>query len=167
MKAPQHARFGIPSYRKNVLALLLLAVPALAQRPKADPRLAPLTFLSGHWTSTTEEEYWSSPIGESMVGTYRVLKEEAPVFYEFWAIEIENGEPVYKMKHFNANLQGWEPKDESVRLPMTEHETNSVTFSNGKITLHYERHGAMLFSTLTRIKNGKEVKDEFRLRRTN
>jgi len=166
MKTPQGIRSGIPRYTKNALAILLLAVPALAQRPKADSRLASLAFLSGHWTSATEEEYWSSPIGESMVGTYRVLKDEAPVFYEFWAIEIENGEPVYKMKHFNANLQGWEPKDEFVRLPMTEHAANSVTFSNGKVTLHYERHGAILSSTLTRIKNGKEVKDEFRLRRS-
>jgi hypothetical protein len=57
-----------------------------------------------------EEEYWSQPMGESMVGTFRVVKDGKAVFYEFWAIEVEDGKAIFKMKHFDLGLLGWESR---------------------------------------------------------
>jgi hypothetical protein len=92
--------------------LLLVSLKSFAQ--KVDAVLQQLAFLSGRWTSDSaegdEEEYWSQPMGESMVGTFRVVKDGKAVFYEFWAIEVEDDKAIFKMKHFDLGLLGWESR---------------------------------------------------------
>ncbi len=102
-----------------------------------------------------------------MVGTFRVLQDGSPVFYEFWTIEEENGVAIFKMKHFNAGLVGWEEKADVVRLPVKETGAQSVVFSNqdGSLVLRYERHGEELVSTLSRTRNGVRKDDVFRFHR--
>jgi hypothetical protein len=138
---------------------------------KIDPALQPLAFLSGRWTSDSaegqEEEYWSQPTGKSMVGTYRVLKNGDAVFYEFWAIEVEDGKVIFKMKHFDRGLLGWEDKANMVRLTLIVGEGQDVTFSepDGSLSLRYRRNGDELVSTLRRVKDGKPREDVFHLHR--
>ena len=139
---------------------------------KADAALAPLSFLSGRWTSDSpdgmEEEYWSQAMGGSMVGTFRVVKDGGAVFYEFWAIEIEDGKAVFKMKHFNRGLVGWEEKAEVVRLGTTAGTGQEVVFArpDGSMELRYKAKGDELVSTLRRVKDGKVSEDVFRLHRS-
>ena len=45
-----------------------------------------------------------------MVGTFRVVKDGNAVFYEFWAIEVEDCKAIFKMKHFDRGLLGWESR---------------------------------------------------------
>ena len=52
-----------------------------------------------------------------MVGTFRALKDDDEVFYEFWVIEVEDGKAIFKMKHFDRGLHGWEEKADSFVLP--------------------------------------------------
>jgi hypothetical protein len=133
--------------------------------------LQPLTFLTGHWTSNADgefqEEYWSPVQGGSMVGTFRVVRLGKPVFYEFWVIEVEDGKPVYKLKHFNGGLKGWEEKDDLVRLPVRELDSTHVVFANGDgtLSLRYERKGTELTATLRHIKDGKPSDEVFLLHR--
>ena len=72
--------------------------------------LKPLRFLSGKWVGETpgevQEEIWSPVSGNSLVGSFRIVQHGQPVFYEFWAVEVDGHRPVLKLKHFNANLVG-------------------------------------------------------------
>lgn len=153
-----------------LLAFSLISASSFAQT--VSPVLQPLAFLSGRWTELSpdgwEEEYWSPLSGSSMVGHFRVVKDGAPVFYEFWVIELEDGKPIFKMKHFNSALIGWEEKAEMVRLRATAGPGQQVLFAkpDGSLSLRYERKGDELISTLRRVKDGKATEDVFHLHRT-
>ncbi len=152
--------------------LVLHMIPFAAFSQTADPILQPLAFLSGRWTSDSaeghEEEYWSPATGKSMVGTFRVLKDGDAVFYEFWAIEVEGSKAIFKMKHFDRGLLGWEEKADMVRLVASVNDGQDVLFSNadGSLSLRYQRSGDELVSTLRRVKNGKPKEDLFHLHRS-
>jgi hypothetical protein len=155
--------------RAFLIVLNIIPIVALAQKP--DAALQPLTFLSGRWTSDSaegqEEEYWSQPMGKSMVGTYRLMKDGDAVFYEFWAIEVEDGKAIFKMKHFDRGLIGWEEKADMVRLPLSVGGGQDISFTkpDGSLSIRYQRNGDELVSTLRRMKDGKPKEDIFRLHR--
>ena len=140
-----------------------------AQAP-ANP-LQPLSFLAGRWTSNADgefqEEYWSPVDRDSMLGTFRVVRLGKAVFYEFWVIEVEDGKPVYKLKHFDRGLKGWEEKNDFVRLPVRELDSTHVVFANedGTLSLRYERKGTELIATLRHTKEGKSSEEIFHLYR--
>lgn len=154
------------------LVLVLHMIPLVAFSQKTDPSLQPLAFLSGRWTSDSaegqEEEYWSPATGRSMVGTFRVLNDSDAVFYEFWVIEVEDSRAVFKMKHFDRGLLGWEEKADMVRLTLSVGDGQDVLFSksDGSLSLRYQRKGDELLSTLRRVKDGKTKEDVFHLHRT-
>jgi hypothetical protein len=154
------------------LVLVLHMIPLLAFSQKTDPALQPLAFLSGRWTSDSaegqEEEYWSQATGRSMIGTFRVLKDGDAVFYEFWVIEVEDGRAIFKMKHFDRGLLGWEEKADMVRLTLSVRNGQDVLFSksDGSLSLRYQRNGDELVSTLRRVKDGKTKEDVFHLHRS-
>jgi Domain of unknown function (DUF6265) len=160
------------SYTLLVLAWLV-ALSSVTHAQRTATVLKPLSFLSGHWRSESpgevEEEYWSPPVGESMVGTFRVVKDRDAVFYEFWAVEVEDGNAVFKMKHFNRGLFGWEDKNDMVRLALSVKAEKNVSFTSqdGNLDLRYEQKGDELISTLRRVKDGKTKEDVFRFRRSN
>jgi hypothetical protein len=90
------------------------------------------------------------------------------VFYEFWVIEVEAGKAVFKMKHFDRGLQGWEEKADMVRLDMSVNGLQDVLFAkpDGSLSLRYQRNGDELVSTLRRVKDGRTKEDVFRLHRS-
>jgi hypothetical protein len=121
----------------SLLAPILVVHPAVLQAQAANP-VQTLSFLSGRWTSDStedsEEEYWSPVMGESMVGHFRVVAKgkagaQKAVFYEFWAIELEDGKPIFKRKHFHHGLQGWEEKNDVVRLETKFEDAQTVVFT--------------------------------------
>jgi len=153
-----------------IFVLHMNSIVAFSQ--KADPALQPLAFLSGRWTSEStegqEEEYWSQATGRSMVGTFRVAKDGDAVFYEFWVIEVEDRKAIFKMKHFDRGLLGWEEKADMVRLTLSVRNGQDVLFSksDGSLSLRYQRNGDELVSTLRRVKDGKTKEDVFHLHRS-
>jgi hypothetical protein len=169
-----HRKSGGPNVKRILVITLIMSLCALPLKPaeRPDSSIQSLAFLSGLWTEHSaegdEEEYWSKPMGSSMVGTFRVVKDGDAVFYEFWAIEVEDGEVVFKMKHFNKGLIGWEEKVEMVRLTMSIGGMQDVLFSkpDGSLSLRYQRKGDELISTLQRVKDGKTKEDVFHLHRS-
>jgi hypothetical protein len=134
--------------------------------------LKPLAFLSGRWVSEkgpeVQEENWSPVSGDSMIGNFRIVQGGKPVFYEFWAVELDDDRPVLKLKHFNANLVGWEEKTVSIRIPLLSNSENDVVFAeqDGSVSLHYHRMGVSLTCTVHHVKNGKSNDETFTLTRT-
>jgi hypothetical protein len=122
---------------KALHAALLAAFLAVApigngQQPQ-NAALSPLAFLTGRWMSEerteVQEENWSPVIGNSMTGSFRIVQSGRPVFYEFWAVELDENRPVLKLKHFNADLAGWEEKNASTKMPLVSNAEDDAVFA--------------------------------------
>lgn len=115
------------------LALASLSAPAQEKLTEntftagagATPPLATINdmaWFSGHWIGEAlggiSEEIWSPPDSGSMMGMYRLIKDGKPVFYELLTLVEENGSLMLRLKHFNANLTGWEEKDKTQDFPL-------------------------------------------------
>lgn len=77
-----------------------------------------LAWLMGIWRGTMGEdrieETWNVPDMGVMLSTFRWIKDNAVYLYEFQSIEPEKDKLLLRIKHFNANLIGWEDKETSV-----------------------------------------------------
>lgn len=63
------------------------------------------------------------------MGMYRLVKAGKPVFYELLTLVEEKGSLVLRLKHFNADLTGWEEKDKTIDFPLV---------STGDGAMHFE-----------------------------
>lgn len=107
--------------------------------PKAD--LSAISWMKGQWKGNAfggeVEEVWSAPMGDAMMGSFRLLKEGEISFYEFMLFrEVENS-LVFQVKHFNKDLTGWEEKNETEDFPLVKAEGNRVYFN----TITFEKKG--------------------------
>lgn len=170
-----------------VLALAALAVvpaplaaadavtptPAFHARHLGEAKSPPATldqvaWLAGHWVGEglggVSEEMWSPPAGGAMMGNYRLLKDGAPVFYEFLLLVEENGTLILKLKHFHPDLTGWEEKADFVDFPLVAIEGDTIHFDG----LSYQRlpDGSLRIYLLLRDRDSGAVREElFTLRR--
>jgi hypothetical protein len=153
----------------GLLTAFLVAVPVGNGQPARNALLSPLAFLTGRWVSDerteVQEENWSPVIGSSMTGSFRIVKSGIAVFYEFWVVEVDEDRPVLKLKHFNANLAGWEEKNASTKMPLISRAEGDAVFAeeDGSVSLHYHRIGDALTCTVHHVRNGKSSDEMFRL----
>lgn len=74
----------------------------------------PLSWLVGTWRNadasagTEAEEIWERPIGGAMLGSFRLIKEGQPRFYEFMVLAQSAAETLLILRHFDPNLTAWE-----------------------------------------------------------
>ena len=114
-----------------VLIALLAVQPLTANTftspagsPGARATIADLAWLAGRWTGSglggETEETWSAPAGGAMMGMFRLVKGGTVVFYEFLTLVEREGSLLLKLKHFNADLTGWEEKGAFVTFRLIE-----------------------------------------------
>ena len=73
---------------KRFALLLLLALPLSA----ADPTVADLAWISGHWSEGGVEEVWLAPKGDLMLGMSRTIRANGKTAFEFIRIaKTEDG----------------------------------------------------------------------------
>jgi len=115
-----------------------------AERPAA--RIEQVAWLQGSWTGEglggEVEETWSAPAAGTMIGSFRMIQDGEVRFYETFIIREEEGTLVLRLKHFNADLTGWEEKGEVVTFPLVEFGQQEVYFDG----LTYRRTDAGLES---------------------
>jgi hypothetical protein len=103
---------------------------ATAELPRAT--LADMKWLEGRWVGAAfggkTEEQWSAPDGGAMVGWYRLVKDGRPVFYELMTVVEKGGSLVMRLKHFHADLKGWEEKDEVREFALVAKEEGAMHF---------------------------------------
>ena len=91
-------------------------------RPEA--KIEDVAWMAGNWKGEAfgglSEEVWSPPNGNAMMGMYKSVKGDNVVFYELIIIVEESNSLVLKLKHFNADLTGWEEKDEFLSFPLVK-----------------------------------------------
>lgn len=161
-------------------ALFILFVPNFAQVKNTDNTLklgegasgekatiADVAFLSGGWTGTglggSSEETWSRPEGGVMVGTYRLIKDGKPVFYEMmWLLET-GGTLTLRLKHFNADLTGWEEKDKTVDFKFIKKDGRRLYFSG--LTFEQASKDELNIYLALRQRDGSLKEEAFRMKR--
>ena len=100
--------------------------------PKAS--LADASWISGYWKGHAMggqiEEIWSAPMGGSMMGSFKLVEDDKVVFYELETITETNGTLLLQIKHFNADLTGWEEKDKSVDFKLVKVTPDKLFFDD-------------------------------------
>lgn len=153
-----------------ITATLMVAFLCEGQSPHNEA-LKSLAFLSGRWVSEkgaeVQEENWSPVSGNSMIGSFRIVTDGKPIFYEFWAVEVDGNRPVLKMKHFNADLVGWEEKNSSRKMSLISNSEDDAVFAaaDSSVSLHYHRTGDTLTCIVHHVRDGKNSDETFDLTR--
>jgi hypothetical protein len=129
---------------KNYLAFLLMFVTSilisqntlkfneLNGSPKA--KLKQVSWISGNWMGEAFdgiiEENWSAPLGDSMMGAFKLVVNNKVEFYELCTISEEDDSLIFRLKHFSNNLKGWEEKDEMITAKLVKIENQKVYFND-------------------------------------
>lgn len=158
-----------------VFSLSLAALPAQAQEtraavPGAAPppaRLAELGWLVGTWegqgiTGPAREIYFPA-MGGQMAGHFTQSRGDGIWFYEIVTI-VERGNSLsYRLRHFNADLTGWEERNEVRDFPLVAREGDAYYFDG----LTIRRDGADGMIGAVRVDNADGTSREavFRYRR--
>ena len=157
-----------------------LALDSPEHAPKA--QVQDLNWMVGRWEGEgfggIVEESWNPAMGGTMIGSFRLVKDNEPDFYELLVIMPEGESLVYKVKHFTPELVGWEEKDESVSFPLVRLVQDTAFFEgltiirDGERLQHYlafkDKNGKTQEASLTYSKRShpatpviKEVIDQF------
>lgn len=163
-----------------VLLLLLAGTPAMAQprptpntlgfapgqeRPRAT--LPDVAWLAGHWQGPAlgglSEEVWTAPLGGSMMGSYKLVRGDSVIFYEILSIVEEDSSLVMRLKHFNADLTGWEEKAEVRSFPLVR-LTSTEAFFDG-MTIRRLGPDDLQIQLAIHMQDGSVREEEFRYKR--
>ena len=79
-----------------------------------------------------------------MVGYFRFVKDNKVVFYEIVTIVETNGTLAMRLKHFHADLKGWEEKDDMQEFKLVAVEGQTAYFDG----LSMRRDGDTLYSAV-------------------
>jgi hypothetical protein len=119
----------------------LLAEPQAPETESSVPNEAPtvedFAWMAGQWRGEGFggicEEIWAEPLGGSMVGLFRLVKEGELVFSEHMMLVQESEGIVLKVKHFTPEFVGWEDKEGAVRFRLEEVRSNDAVFNGLRI----------------------------------
>ena len=127
-------------------------------------RIADLAWLQGHWIGEglggVTEEVWAPPLGDSMMGMYRLVKNGKVVFSELLFIVETDNSLVLKLKHFDAAFKGWEDKDVSQNFPLVKLAPNQAFFDG--ITFRKRDDGTLQAFVAIHRRGGGVREEEFR-----
>jgi hypothetical protein len=92
-----------------------------------------LAWLSGRWTGQDEadgyEETWSAAQGGMMLGMFRLFRDDAPRFYELLSLAAEGGRLVFRFRHFDPQMVGWEERTEPLVFDLVALDAGDATFA--------------------------------------
>ena len=98
--------------------------------PKAT--IKDVAWLQGVWEGSAfggiSEEIWSEPLADTMMGVYRSVESGAVRFYEINSIVEKDGSLEMRLKHFHADLTGWEEKDSVRVFPLVKIGSGEIYF---------------------------------------
>lgn len=98
--------------------------------PKAT--IEQVAWIAGQWKGEAfggqTEEIWSRPSTGSMMGSFKLSEGDEIVFYELCLFREVNQTVLFQLKHFNADLTGWEEKNETVDFPLVKMTKDAAYF---------------------------------------
>ncbi|BCS32369.1 hypothetical protein TBR22_A15790 [Luteitalea sp. TBR-22] len=133
-----------------------------AQPPQAT--ISDVAWLEGRWAGSAlggeTEEIWSGPKAGAMMGMYRLVREGKVVFYEMQALVEEGGSLVLRLKHFHANLAGWEEKATTVDFPLVALRDGVVQFEG--MSMHRDGADKLIVYLAIQARDGTVREETFR-----
>lgn len=91
-----------------------------------------IAWIAGSWTGKALggicEEIWAPPSAGSMVGMFKLIKDDQVVFYEILTISKDSLGLILRLKHFDKNLTGWEEREKTIDFPLVKVEENAAYF---------------------------------------
>lgn len=126
--------------KRFLLLLLFVICNTFAQNTltyndeKGSPKatLADVIWIAGNWEGEALggicQETWSKPIGNSMMFNFKLVKDNKVVFYELGHIVETDKTLLLQIKHFSAQLHGWESVNKSEDFRLIKIEENRVYF---------------------------------------
>lgn len=107
-----------------------VAYDSLIGSPKAT--INDFSWIEGYWKGEAMggiiEEVWTAPLAGSMMGSFKMVEGNTVIFYELETLTEEEGSVILRLKHFGADLKGWEKKDDSVEFKLVKFSENRVYF---------------------------------------
>jgi hypothetical protein len=159
-----------------LLALLLFAsAPTFAQEtrsavPGAPPppaTLADLAWLVGIWEGQgitgPAREIYLPPMGGQMAGHFTQSRGDGIWFYEIVTIVERAGSLSYRLRHFNADLTGWEERNEVRDFPLVAREGDAFYFDD--LTIRRDGLDGLIGAVRIRNPDGTSREAVFRYRR--
>ncbi len=117
--------------KRTIQERTMISIPNI---PQQKIQLSSLEWVIGNWQAQTDngimEEYWYPILGDAMAGWFRWKKEDAIFLYEFMLIQQIESRVVLKIKHFDANLEGWEESHKWIEYLAWSSEPNKVIFKS-------------------------------------
>ncbi|KHL24622.1 hypothetical protein PK98_11665 [Croceibacterium mercuriale] len=161
-----------------LLLATLAAGPATAQETRSAPpghqpppaQVAQLGWLAGSWVGegidgAPASETYSAPAGGIVAGHFVQTDGAGSVaFMEVVQIAQAGESLVYRLKHFGADLTGWEDKEQVVSFPLVAAEDGALYFDG--LTLRRDGPDGLLSAVLVRGDDGTTQEYVFRYRRT-
>jgi len=130
-------------------------------------KIQDVAWIAGQWEADAfggvSEEVWNPPFGPSMVGMYKLVKDNKVVFYELLVIMEHLDSLILKLKHFNPDLTGWEEKAQTVDFPLVKLTADSAYFDG--LTFRRIDENTMKIFLLMKKKGGQSHEEIFILRR--
>ncbi len=146
--------------------VLLAVLSSLAPRPSLAAVELPsgrtvtiedFSWLAGAWIGEgfggTLEEVWTPPRAGMMMGSFRHIIDGKVQFMEIVTLSEHDGEIQMRVKHFNADLVGWEEKEDFVTFRLESLTEERATFDG--LTIH--RRDANRIQIDVNIRSGDEV----------
>ncbi|MGE5805495.1 MAG: DUF6265 family protein [Ignavibacteria bacterium] len=149
-----------------LILMLVFSINEFAQengkKESAGNLISKISWLAGSyrgekWESISEE-HWSLPIGDNMIGMFRLIKEDKIVFTELVYIIEENNTLTLRLKHFSKEFIGWEEKDKTVDFPLVRIGDKEVIFEG--LTYKKSDDGKLIGTVKIKDKKTGEIKEE-------
>ncbi|MBC2779035.1 DUF6265 family protein [Parasphingopyxis marina] len=125
-----------------ILSLLLLPLPVAAQEVRSlgegespPASIDQIAWLAGSWQGTgfggESHESWLPPVNGQMAGIFHQSNDGELRFYELLQFVPRDGSLVLRLKHFNADLSGWEDNsaETAVEFPLVAIDGDTAYFS--------------------------------------
>lgn len=127
--------------RRSIARFLLLAAvvgtavhPSLvASEDVLRSPLADLAWIAGAWHLERPDGYlderWSPPVGNSMVGHFRWVRGDALWITELLTITEEEGEVIFRLRHFSDRMRPWEDPDDAFVYRLADRAPGRLVFT--------------------------------------
>ncbi len=131
--------------RAWTLVLCLAAIPLASycyvsiaraeDMPNTSSKLEAFRWLTGTWVGKDNPdlyEVWTDPIDDAMIGIFRWTKKNKLWMTEHLSITVDEGVPVFRLRHFARDMVAWEDKNGALTYPLTSATNNEIIFENPK-----------------------------------
>jgi hypothetical protein len=151
------------------LAQIQLTEHTLSGNPNVstEAKLEDVKFLIGHWRGEglggIVEEIWSPPLGNTMMGMFRLVEQDAVSFYELMTMAVEDGHLTLRVKHFGADLTAWEERSESVSFRFVKADSTAMYFEG--LTFRFPSGDKLEVYIAMRNKDGTHREEKLTYRR--